>query len=83
LAARFAELARATIVASGGELLELRGDDALCVFTSARHALRAAVQLQTVFRSEDERGHTFPLLIGIGLDSGEAVPVKAATAAER
>jgi class 3 adenylate cyclase len=43
LAATFAELARETIGGRGGMVLELRGDEALCVFTSARRALRAAV----------------------------------------
>ena len=49
LAARFAGLAREVIEASGGELLELRGDEALSVFGSARQALRAAVELQARF----------------------------------
>jgi class 3 adenylate cyclase len=45
LAARFAELARQGIESHGGELLELRGDEALGVFASAREAIRAAVAL--------------------------------------
>src|SRR5919109_5468262 len=49
LAAVFAELARETVVACGGELIELRGDEALCVFGSARQAVRAAIELQTAF----------------------------------
>ena len=72
LAAAFAELAREAIEACGGDLLELRGDEALAVFGSARQAIRAAVELQTRFRSADT---PFPLGIGIGLDAGEAVPV--------
>jgi YVTN family beta-propeller protein len=72
LAAAFAELAREVIEACGGDLLELRGDEALAVFGSARQAIRAAVDLQTRFRSADT---PFPLGIGIGLDAGEAVPV--------
>jgi YVTN family beta-propeller protein len=72
LAAAFAELAREVIEACGGDLLELRGDEALAVFGSARQAIRAAVELQTRFRSADT---PFPLGIGIGLDAGEAVPV--------
>jgi len=35
-----------------GDVLELRGDEALCVFGSARQAIRAAVELQKRFRSE-------------------------------
>jgi YVTN family beta-propeller protein len=72
LAATFAEQAREVIEASGGDLLELRGDEALSVFGSARQAIRGAVELQRRFRAPDT---AFPLAIGIGLDAGEAVPV--------
>jgi class 3 adenylate cyclase len=54
---------------------ELRGDEALAVFTSARDALRAAVELQLAFADEFELDSTLPLRVGIGLDAGEAVPV--------
>ena len=76
LAGRFARLARHGITAHGGELLELRGDEALGVFGSAREALRAAVELQRLFRAgtDDEPG--LPLGVGIGIDAGEAVPVE-------
>jgi class 3 adenylate cyclase len=76
LAAVFADLARETVVAAGGELIELRGDEALCVFGSARQALRAAVELQRAFRRRTEDGPVFRLPIGIGLDAGEAVPIE-------
>jgi class 3 adenylate cyclase len=76
LAAVFAELARETVLGAGGELIELRGDEALCVFGSARQALRAGVELQRAFRGRTEDGGVFPLPIGIGLDSGEAVPIE-------
>jgi class 3 adenylate cyclase len=76
LAGSFAELARAAVLSSGGEVIELRGDEALCVFGSARQALRAAVELQTRFRSRTEDGAGFPLPIGVGLDAGEAVPIE-------
>jgi YVTN family beta-propeller protein len=76
LAARFAALARETVAAHDGEVLELRGDEALCVFASARRALRAAVDLQVRFRSDTEDRAAFPLGIGIGLDAGEAVPIE-------
>jgi YVTN family beta-propeller protein len=72
LARAFAEHSREVIEACGGELIELRGDEALSVFGSARQAIRAAVELQTRFRSSDVG---FPLGIGVGLDAGEAVPV--------
>jgi YVTN family beta-propeller protein len=76
LAAAFAELAREAVVSCGGEVIELRGDEALSVFGSARQALRAAVELQTRFRRRTANGPAFPLPIGIGLDAGEAVPVE-------
>jgi hypothetical protein len=62
LAETFAQLARNVIEASGGELIELRGDEALAVFGSARQAIRAAVELQTRFRAPDSG---FPLGVGI------------------
>jgi ABC-type oligopeptide transport system substrate-binding subunit/class 3 adenylate cyclase/tRNA A-37 threonylcarbamoyl transferase component Bud32 len=69
LASQFARLVRDVVSRREGRLLELRGDEALVVFESARHALQAAVELQT--RAADE----LPRGIGIGLDAGEAVPV--------
>jgi hypothetical protein len=59
-----------------GELLELRGDEALCVFLSARQALRAAVEVQRRLRTPVEGAEVFPLGVGIGLDAGEAVPTE-------
>ena len=76
LAAAFARLSREVVVASGGKVIEFRGDEALCVFNSARQAIRAAVELQRDFRRQAEGGSLFPLPIGIGLDAGEAVPIE-------
>ncbi|HEY7042038.1 MAG TPA: ABC transporter substrate-binding protein [Nocardioidaceae bacterium] len=77
LAASFAEIVRSTVPEFAGELLELRGDEALCVFGSARQALRAAVDLQRRLRTpSDEDGSVFPLGVGVGLDAGEAVPTE-------
>ena len=75
LATRFAELAREAIEAAGGTLVELRGDEALAVFDSARQALRAAADLQERFVAETVADPSLPLAVGIGLDAGEAVPV--------
>ncbi len=75
LATRFAEVAGEGVEAWGGELVELRGDEALAVFDSARQALRAAVELQSAFADETESEPALPLGVGIGLDVGEAVPV--------
>src|SRR5437660_82349 len=75
LATRFAELAREAIESAGGTLVELRGDEALAVFDSARQALRAASALQERFVTETVTDPSLPLAVGIGLDAGEAVPV--------
>ena len=71
LANQFARMVRETVEARDGTLVELRGDEALTVFTSARQALRAAVEL--LARIDDEH---LPRGVGIGLDAGEAVPVE-------
>lgn len=73
LATRFAEVADKEVRARDGKVIELRGDEALAVFTSARQALRAAVDLQRSFAAERD----VPLKVGIGLDAGEAIPVGA------
>ena len=70
LASRFAELVAEVVTARDGRLVELRGDEALVVFVSARKALRAAVNLQARFVEA-----ALPRGVGIGLDAGEAVPV--------
>src|SRR5918992_3678394 len=46
LASRFAVVAREGVEARGGTVVELRGDEALAVFDSARQAIRASVELQ-------------------------------------
>jgi WD40 repeat protein/DNA-binding SARP family transcriptional activator len=76
LAAKFAQLARKGVEARGGRVLELRGDEALAVFASARQAILAAVDLQALFVEETIAEPTVPLAVGIGLDAGEAVPVE-------
>jgi len=70
LASSFAEVVREVVEARDGSLVEVRGDEALVMFVSARQGLRAAMDLQERFRRVGlARG------VGIGLDSGEAVPV--------
>ena len=76
LAARFAVLCRDGVAARGGQVVELRGDEALAVFGSARQALRAAVELQSQFAQETQADPSLPLKVGIGLDAGEAIPVE-------
>ncbi|MGZ4320060.1 MAG: ABC transporter substrate-binding protein [Gaiellaceae bacterium] len=67
-ATEFAEIVRRVVEEREGRLIELRGDEALVVFDSARQALRSALELQ-------EEGAGLPLGIGVGLDAGEAIPV--------
>jgi len=76
LAATFAEIVREGVEARGGEVIELRGDEALAVFDSAREALRAAVDLQQTFAHEVAIDPATPLTVGIGLDAGEAVELE-------
>jgi YVTN family beta-propeller protein len=76
LAKTFASIVHATVPSQGGQVLELRGDEALCVFTSARAALWSAVELQRRFRESIDGAPALPLGVGIGLDAGEAVPME-------
>ncbi len=76
LAGRFAALTRETVDGRGGSVLELRGDEALCVFDSPRQALRCAVDLQRAYADAMRGDPDMPLRVGIGVDAGEAVPVE-------
>ncbi len=76
LAASFAEICRDVVEQHAGSLIELRGDEALSLFRSARLAIRAAVDLQNRFVAEAVSDVDMPLLVGIGLDAGEAIPVE-------
>jgi peptide/nickel transport system substrate-binding protein len=76
LAARFAAIAREAVDDHGGSVIELRGDEALAVFDSARQAIRAATVLQQRYLEETEADPTLPLPVGIGLDAGEAVALE-------
>jgi class 3 adenylate cyclase len=75
LAAKFGALARECLSAREGQVIGLQGDEAVAVFGSARQALRAAVELQQRFAAEYAHDPSLPLLVGIGLDTGEAVQV--------
>jgi class 3 adenylate cyclase len=52
LAARFAEVAREVVKEHGGSVIELRGDEALAAFDSARQAILAAAHAQDRFLEE-------------------------------
>jgi serine/threonine-protein kinase len=69
LAERFASLVAEVAPGFEGRLQELRGDEALVVFDSSRQALRFALALRS-------RSGELPRPLGIGLDTGEAVPVE-------
>jgi class 3 adenylate cyclase len=73
LAARFSEIVREGVQVRGGTLIEIRGDEALAVFDSARQAIRAAVDLQNQFAEETDADSNCPMRVGIGIDSGEAI----------
>ncbi|HEX4941532.1 MAG TPA: AAA family ATPase, partial [Actinomycetota bacterium] len=76
LAKKFADLSRDAVEARGGRVLELRGDEALAVFESPAQAVRAALELQATCAEESLSDPDVPLPVGIGIDSGEAVPVE-------
>jgi predicted ATPase/class 3 adenylate cyclase len=76
LASRFADLCEATIGEHNGRVIELRGDEALCVFSSARDALRGAVALQQCFQDSVQLDPSLPLTVGMGLDAGDAIAVR-------
>jgi class 3 adenylate cyclase len=75
LSKKFATIVNEDVEAHGGGLAEMRGDEALVVFTSARAAIRAAVDLQAQFREAADE-YQIPLQVGIGIDSGEAVQLE-------
>jgi YVTN family beta-propeller protein len=76
LAATFADVAETVVSDAGGRVQELRGDEAMCVFSSPRQAVRAAVALQRQFVAMTIANPDLPFGVGIGIDAGEAVRVK-------
>jgi class 3 adenylate cyclase/tetratricopeptide (TPR) repeat protein len=76
LAVRFATIAREAVAARSGDVIELRGDEALAVFSSTRQALWAAAELQDRFATAMLDDPSLPLRAGIGLDAGEAIPME-------
>jgi class 3 adenylate cyclase len=76
LSAKFSDLVHEGAQLRGGTLIEIRGDEALVVFESARQAIRAAMDLQGLFAAETDADSDLPLNVGIGIDSGEAVALE-------
>ena len=75
LTSLFAEMMQEVAASTGGELLELRGDEALITFASARQALRAAIAAQGRCAQHSSLDPAMPIRIGIGIDAGEAIPM--------
>jgi class 3 adenylate cyclase len=75
LARAFADVVRDIVETHEGELREMRGDEALAVFGSARQAIRAAVELQEQL-DDPTSSVDIPCKVGIGVDSGEAVQLE-------
>jgi peptide/nickel transport system substrate-binding protein len=75
LASKFAAVVAEVVAGHGGQLMELRGDEALVSFGSPRLALTSAVALQRRLLDETKTDPRLPLGVGIGIDVGEAVPV--------
>jgi class 3 adenylate cyclase len=76
LAQTFASFARDAVEARGGAVIELRGDEALAVFDVAAQAVRAALEFQATCAEEVTTDPSSPLLVGIGIAAGDAVPVE-------
>ena len=70
---RFGSVARSAITAHHGEILTVVGDEAVAAFTSAREALRAALDLQSGIEAASASSPSTPLQVGVGLDTGEAI----------
>src|SRR5918997_2307743 len=75
LSRKFTRIVRDSADEYGSETVEVRGDEALLVFVSARAAIRTGVDLQARFRETSEE-LAIPLRVGIGIDSGEAVLIE-------
>ena len=81
LTARFAELTREVVGAGGGRTVELRGDEALCVFDSPRQALRASVALQQRFADAIREDPALPMRVGSGSRRAKRLRQRTASAA--
>jgi DNA-binding SARP family transcriptional activator/class 3 adenylate cyclase/ABC-type glycerol-3-phosphate transport system substrate-binding protein len=73
VAGRFLAIARESVEAHAGTVVEVRGDEVLAVFDSAREALRASLDIQASVTGQPAEHQM--LGVGIGLDAGEAIPL--------
>ncbi|HEX5440676.1 MAG TPA: helix-turn-helix domain-containing protein [Ktedonobacterales bacterium] len=76
LTTRFSELAHSIAEQYDGRIVEVRGDEVLAVFASARQALHAAHMLQARCAEEATAHPDLPLAIGVGMDVGEPIPME-------
>jgi class 3 adenylate cyclase len=76
LTTRFSELAHSIADQYDGRIVEVRGDEVLAVFASARQALLAAHTLQARCAEEAATHSDLPLAIGVGMDVGEPIPME-------
>jgi adenylate cyclase len=76
LTGRFSELAYSIADQYDGRVIEVRGDEVLAVFASARQALLAAHMLQARCAEEATAYPDLPLRIGVGLDVGEPIQME-------
>ena len=75
LSQRLATMAREVAQQWHGRLVEMRGDEALCAFASARQAVQAAGDLHERYAKYATSQPGLPSGVGVGLDVGEAVQV--------
>ena len=76
LSRTFANVVRDIVETHEGVLREMRGDEALAVFASARQAIRAAVEVQEQLEDQSDADFQIPCKVGIGIDAGEAVQLE-------
>ncbi len=75
LTTEFAELTGEVVEHWEGRVVEVRGDEVLSVFASARQAVHAAGDLHARYLESAAKHPERPQGVGIGLDIGEAVKV--------
>ncbi|MDA4121170.1 MAG: AAA family ATPase [Thaumarchaeota archaeon] len=71
---KFGLIVNSAVIKHHGTIIGKAGDEAIAVFGSARDAIRAGVQLQESYSDEAKGDPELPQ-VGIGLDTGEAVPL--------
>jgi adenylate cyclase len=76
LATAFTGLVEDHVERHGGSVAEFGGGEALVVFGSPREAIMSAIALQSRFEQTTLGKPDLPLLVGIGLDAGEAAAMQ-------